>query len=98
MNGGWTWKPDAAALRACSGAFANRLYGTMRIEAEGRGLLARVGELRMRLEPAQPGLFAASTAALEAPEPLRCDAAAGLIGWRGQEFRKQRTAPAAGER
>ena len=95
--GGWTWRPDAAALRACSGAFANRLYGTMRIEAEGRGLLARVGELRMRLEPAQPGLFAASTAALEAPEPLRCDAAAGLIGWRGQEFRKQRTAPAAGE-
>ncbi len=86
--GGWTWTPDAAALRACGGAFGNRLYGTMRIERDGRGLVARVGELRMRLEPAQPGLFAASTAALAPPEPLHCDADAGVVRWRGQEFRK----------
>lgn len=86
--GGWTWRPDAAALRACSGAFGNRLYGTMRVEFDAGGLVARVGELRMRLEPAQQGMFAASTDALEPPEPLRCDADAGVLAWRGQEFRK----------
>lgn len=86
--GGWTWKPDATALRACSGGFGNRLYGTLQVERDGRALIARVGELRMRLEPALPGLFAASTEALEPPEPLRCDAAAGVVGWRGQAFRK----------
>ena len=85
--GGWTWTPDAAALRACSGAFGNPLYGTMQVERNGRGLLARVGALRMRLEPSQPGLFAASTEALEPPEPLRCDR--GRIGWRGQAFVRQ---------
>jgi CubicO group peptidase (beta-lactamase class C family) len=85
--GGWRWQPDAATLRACTGRFANRLYGRMRVEQGGDGLVVRVGALEMQLEPAQPGLFAASTSALEPPEPLRCDA--GRIDWRGQAFNRQ---------
>lgn len=86
--GGWTWHPDAAALRACTGEFANALYGTMRVMREGTGLGARIGAMELRLEPALPGLFAASDRTLDAPEPLRCDAAEGRITWRGQDFRK----------
>ena len=86
--GGWTWRPDAAALRACTGRFDNGLYGTMHVAKAAGGLVAQVGELRMRLEPAQPGLFAASAAALEPPEPMRCDAEAGRLIWREQEFRR----------
>ena len=58
----------------------------MRVERDGRALVAQVGALRMRLEPAQPGLFAASTDTLDPPEPLRCDAGNDRIVWRGQEF------------
>lgn len=39
------------------------------------------------LEPAQPGLFGASTSALEPPETASCDR--GRIGWRGQAFVRQ---------
>jgi CubicO group peptidase (beta-lactamase class C family) len=84
--GGWTWQPDAVALQQCSGDFANALYGVMRVQRDGALLLARIGALELRLEPARPGLFAASTAALEPPEPLQCDGAAGRVDWRGQAF------------
>ena len=88
--GGWTWHPDAAELRACRGEFRNELYGTMQVSRGAGGLAARVGELEMTLEPAQPGLFGASTAALEPPEALRCDAQEGRLVWRGKTFRKSR--------
>lgn len=86
--GGWRWHPDAAALRACRGEFADELYGTMRVTQGPHGLAARVGELEMTLEPARPGLFAASTEALEPPEPLRCEPGDGRLVWRGRVFRK----------
>ena len=86
--GGWTWRPGAAALRRCTGRFNNRLYGPMRIDRYGAILRAQVGALQMELVPAQPGLFATSTAVLEPPEPLRCDADAGRISWRGEVFGK----------
>lgn len=86
--GGWTWHPEAAALRACAGRYANALYGTMQVAPQARGLRATVGALAMRLEPAQPGVFAASGATLDPPEPLRCDADDGRIVWRKQEFLK----------
>ena len=86
--GGWSWQPDASALYACTGRFTNRLYGTLRVKQDRRALVAQVGELHMQLEPAQAGLFAASTNTLDPPEPLRCDAGNGRIVWRGQEFRK----------
>ena len=69
------------------GRYANALYGEMRVVQDDTGLVADVGALAMRLEPAQPGLFGASTSALEPPEPLRCDR--GRIGWRGQAFVRQ---------
>ena len=86
--GGWTWRPGAAALRRCTGRFNNRLYGPMRIDRYGASLRAQVGALQMDLVPAHPGLFATSTAVLEAPEPLRCDADASRISWRGEVFGK----------
>lgn len=86
--GGWTWHPDAAALQACTGRFANKLYGTMLVKTDGRGLVASVGAFDMRLEPAQPGVFAAWTDTLEPAEPLRCDAVNRRITWREQDFRK----------
>lgn len=86
--GGWNWHPDATALRECAGEFTNTLYGAMRVSVQEGALIARVGELEMQLEPAAPGLFAASTAALEPPEPLRCDAAGRQIVWREREFRR----------
>lgn len=86
--GGWSWRPDTAALRACSGEFANDLYGTMRVTQGVHGLAVRIGELEMTLEPAQPGLFAASTGALDPPEPLRCVADEGRLVWREKVFRK----------
>lgn len=84
--GGWQWKPDAAALDACSGRFANSLYGAMQVERTAQGLVARIGAMELRLEPAQPGVFGASDDTLEAPEPLQCDAQKGSIRWREQEF------------
>lgn len=84
--GGWQWEPDAAMLLACSGEFANPLYGTMRISRDGPQLSATIGAVALRLEPAQPGLFGASGDALEPPEPLRCEAEKGLIHWREQAF------------
>lgn len=86
--GGWKWHPDAVELDACTGDFENKLYGTMTVRRDGSELAASVGALAMRLGPAQPGLFAASTPALEPPEPLSCDANHGRIAWRGQDFRK----------
>jgi CubicO group peptidase (beta-lactamase class C family) len=85
--GGWTWRPDAAALRACTGRFTNRLYGTMQVEQDRSGLTARIGARRMRLEPAQPGLFAASTETLAPAEALRCDPGRSRILWRERDFR-----------
>ena len=77
---------DAAALDACSGRFANSLYGAMQVERTAQGLVARIGAMELRLEPAQPGVFGASDDTLEAPEPLQCDAQKGSIRWREQEF------------
>lgn len=89
--GGWAWTADAAALQACSGNFGNRLFGTMRVAMEAGALVARLGALEMRLEPAQPGLFAAAGAALAPAEPLHCDAGAGQLRWNGQVFDRQAT-------
>ena len=86
--GGWQWKPGAAMLLACSGEFANPLYGTMRVSRDGERLIATIGALALRLEPAQPGLFGASGDTLEAPEPLQCDTVEGVIRWRDQAFRQ----------
>jgi hypothetical protein len=52
-------------------------------------VVARIGELRMALEPARPGLFAASTGTFDAPEPLECDAESGTIRWRGRAFTRR---------
>lgn len=88
--GGWQWKPDTAALDACTGRFSNRVYGDMRVERAGASMSAQLGAMTLRLQPAAPGLFAASTDVLEAPESLHCDAKEGRVRWREQEFLRLR--------
>jgi CubicO group peptidase (beta-lactamase class C family) len=86
--GGWTWKPSAPELRACTGRFHDDLFGTLEIRLDGQALAATIGERELVLEPARPGLFAATDGTLDTPEPMACDAAAGTIGWRGRDFRR----------
>lgn len=84
--GGWAWKPDAAQMKACTGRFDNAVYGTLDVQmAEGRAW-ARIGTMRLTLDPARPGLFAASTGTMDAPEPFECDADDKRIRWHGREF------------
>lgn len=84
--GGWAWKPDAAQMKACTGRFHNEVYGTLDVQmAEGRAW-ARIGAMRLTLDPARPGLFAASTGTMDAPEPFECDADGKRIRWHGREF------------
>ena len=58
----------------------------MQVSQRGQALVAQVGALELALEPARPGLFAATAPDLDPPEPLRCDAAARQVTWRGQVF------------
>lgn len=94
--GGWAWTPGADALRACSGSFDDAVFGRIELQPAGDGLLARIGALRMALEPARPGVFAASTGTFAAPEPLECDADGDTVRWRGRTFTRPDGASAAG--
>ncbi|MFT3806341.1 serine hydrolase domain-containing protein [Arenimonas sp.] len=86
--GDWRWNPDAAQRQACTGRFSDAVFGTMELGQEGSAWFARIGEMRLALEPAQPGMFAATDGSFDEPEPLRCDAATGTVRWRGRDFRK----------
>lgn len=84
--GGWTWGPRGEALRACAGSFDDAVFGRLDLRPAGDGLVGRIGALRMVLEPARPGLFAAATGTFDAPEPLECGADGGAVHWRGRAF------------
>jgi len=84
--GGWHWKPGAPELQACAGSFHDALFGTLLVRVEGKRLVADAGEMHLSLEPAKPGLFAASDGTLEPPEPLACRPKAGTIEWHGRTF------------
>lgn len=87
--GGWSWKPDARALRQCAGTYADPLFGALVVRVAGTGLVADAGARHLVLEPAKPGLFAASDGTLEPPEAFACDAGDDAIEWRGRRFRRQ---------
>lgn len=86
--GGWTWQPAATDLDALAGRYDNPVFGTLQLTRIDGGMEARVGALHLTLKPAQPGLFGASDGPLEAPEPLRVDAATGAIHWNDAVFTK----------
>jgi CubicO group peptidase (beta-lactamase class C family) len=86
--GGWDWRPDSAGLRTCTGSFHDELFGTLVVRESGRGLSADIGARHLLLEPARPGLFAASDGTLEPPEPMTCHPDAGTFEWRGRTFRR----------
>jgi CubicO group peptidase (beta-lactamase class C family) len=87
--GGWTWRPDAASLQRCTGTFDDALFGTLVVRESSAGLVADAGAHRLVLEPAKPGLFAASDGTLAPPEPLACAAGGDAIEWRGRTFRRR---------
>jgi CubicO group peptidase (beta-lactamase class C family) len=87
--GGWTWTPSRRELRRYAGVFRSERLGVLRVEAGKAGLQARLGELRVALEPASPGLFGAVEGPLEAPKPLRYDAQARSLQWRDDTFVRQ---------
>ena len=86
--GGWTWQPDDGELQACTGRFTDDLFGTLVVrEAEG-AWVADIGARHLRLEPAKPGLFAASDGTLDAPEAMTCRPETRTFEWRGRTFRR----------
>jgi hypothetical protein len=54
----------------------------------GTGLVAQAGARHLALEPAKPGLFAASDGTLEPPEAFACNPTGDAIDWRGRTFRR----------
>ncbi|MHB1056330.1 MAG: serine hydrolase domain-containing protein [Rhodanobacter sp.] len=86
--GGWAWKPDVAQRKACTGRFDNAVYGTLEVQMAEGTETARIGATRLSLDPARPGLFAASAGTMDPPEPFECDGK--RIRWHGREFDPER--------
>lgn len=87
---GWRWEPDAAELGRHAGDYRHPRLGRMRVAREGDRLVARLGEVRMILEPAAPGLFGGYENLLDAPDPVRFERdAAGrpnAFSWQDERF------------
>jgi hypothetical protein len=94
--GAWSWKPGVVELRRCAGSFSDPLFGTLVVREGDGGLVADAGAQHLVLEPAKPGLFAATDGTLDPPETFTCDAGGDAVEWRGRSFRRQppREAPA----
>jgi CubicO group peptidase (beta-lactamase class C family) len=86
--GGWAWVPRTAELQRCSGMFRDPMFGTLVVRESATGLVADAGAQHLVLEPAKPGLFAASDGTLDPPEAFACDADGDAIAWRGRTFRR----------
>ena len=67
--GGWTWQPDTAALAAYAGTYSGGgTYDVVTVALEDNGLVARMGDMRLRLEPARPDLFGGVANAFYGPD------------------------------
>jgi CubicO group peptidase (beta-lactamase class C family) len=84
--GGFAWKPSGEELRRFSGSFRSERFGRLDVTQEPAGLVARLGELRLVLEPAAPGLFGASESSLEAPLEMRYADDVASLQWKGETF------------
>lgn len=86
--GGFSWTPDPRALRQCTGTYSDALFGTLVVREAGKDHVADAGARHLLLQPAKPGLFAASDGALEPPEAFACNVDGDAIEWRGRTFRR----------
>ena len=86
--GGGSWHPDADELRRCTGTFSEPMFGALVVREAVRGLVVDAGAQHLLLEPAKPGLFAASDGTLEPLEAFTCDAGGAALEWHGRKFRR----------
>ena len=94
--GGWTWTPSRDEAKRYAGTFRSDRLGRLDVVQGPSGLQAQLGEMRLMLVPASPGLFGASESALDAPEAFRYADDAGSLRWDDDTFiRVQETDPAA---
>jgi CubicO group peptidase (beta-lactamase class C family) len=92
---GWTWTPDAAALRAFVGRYEREgaLLPIVAVELARDGLQLASSERRYRLTPAAPGLFGAQTFAFDAIDAVAFVRGPGgdVVGldWAGQRYERR---------
>lgn len=87
--GGWSWRPNDAALALYEGTYRNPLYGDLRISRSGSGLTAKVGVMRRSLRPAIEGLFGTQPTPVEMWEPVQFTMDGGKVSkvsFAGQEY------------
>lgn len=92
--GGWRWSPDAGALQAYAGRYNSDGRGAMTVEVADGKLIARLGLMRLDLEPATADLFGVTYDRAVIPTPLRFErgpsgAPAALV-WNDERFQKAR--------
>lgn len=98
--GGWTWTPSRSETKRYAGTFRSERLGRLDVVQGPDGLQARLGEMRLTLTPASPGVFGASESALDAPEAFRYSDDADSLRWDDDTFvrvRKTDTAPQLGQ-
>ena len=88
--GGWAWAPTREEARRFVGVFTSERFGALEVVQGAAGLEARLGALRLALEPAAPGLFGASESRLEAPVEFRYADDAASLQWKGETFVRTR--------
>jgi CubicO group peptidase (beta-lactamase class C family) len=86
--GGWTWKPTQAEEDILLGPFENERLGRIEILRDEIGLWGRLGAYTFRLQPAQPGVYAAWTTAVDPPEAFKYDRQADTVEWEESIFRR----------
>lgn len=83
---GWRWAPSRAETERYAGSFRSERLGRLDVVQGAGGLEARLGEMRLTLTPASPGLFGASRSPLDAPEAFRYADDAGSLRWDDDAF------------
>jgi CubicO group peptidase (beta-lactamase class C family) len=91
--GGWTWQPDAAALAAYAGTYTGEgTYDVVTVSLEDSALVARMGDMRLRLQPASPDLFGGVASPFYGPDrfAFRRDERGGVaaLDWDGDVFER----------
>lgn len=97
----WGWRPNRFALRRYAGRYWSAAYGDMVIAYRNGALQARLGVLRVPLEPAKLDLFGFARSAIDPPAPLqfhRNNNRLAALTWSGERFERvnlsQRVPPA----
>lgn len=84
--GDWAWMPSQSETRRYLGVFRSERLGRLEVVRGARGLEVRLGEMRLNLTPASPGLFGASKSPLDAPEVFRYADDVDSLRWDDDRF------------